>query len=257
MVSTLHHQWQIFLLALAFFSRIPIPANVPYSSERLNQANRYFGAVGILIGAFSALVYALGTLLFVESVAIVLAMVASLILTGVFHEDGLADTADGLGGGYRVEDKLRIMKDSRIGTYGATALVMALLIKFVCLSAVDSVVWALILGHGLSRCVAASLLGVLPYVSDESGSKSKPLANQQSSRDRWILALTAIVLLSFLSLKFAAVMALLMLCLHMACRIWLKRQIGGFTGDTLGAAQQLSELAIYLVLSSPLLGAGL
>lgn len=99
MAAILRYQLELFLLAVSFFSRIPVPVSLPYSSERMNQAGRYFALVGLLLGAICALVYSLATQLFSTNISVFLTMVLSLLLTGAFHEDGLADMADGVGGG--------------------------------------------------------------------------------------------------------------------------------------------------------------
>lgn len=134
MAAILRYQLELFLLAVSFFSRIPVPVSLPYSSERMNQAGRYFALVGLLLGAICALVYSLATQLFSTNISVFLTMVLSLLLTGAFHEDGLADMADGVGGGMTAERRLEIMKDSRIGTYGSSALIMVLLGKYLLLT---------------------------------------------------------------------------------------------------------------------------
>ena len=156
-------QRNYFLLALAFFTRLPIPADTPYSAERLNRASRYFGLVGLVVGLLNALILWAGHLLFPLSVAILLSLVFSLLLTGAFHEDGLTDMSDGIGGGLSRERKLSIMKDSRIGTYGAVTLFMALLLKYTLLQELATpdlsvVLLALILMHPLSRILSGTLL---------------------------------------------------------------------------------------------------
>ncbi|WP_251262626.1 adenosylcobinamide-GDP ribazoletransferase [Echinimonas agarilytica] len=247
----MRYQWHLFLLALAFLTRIPIPASVPFSEPRLNQANRYFALVGTLIGAISASIFLISHTLFSIEVAVVMAMIASLMTTGVFHEDGLADSADGLGGGLTIERKLAIMKDSRIGSYGSAALMMALLMKFAVLSSIPQVVVALIVGHTLSRAVAASLIGAMPYVSESDGSKSKPLANTQSQTDVWFLVVTCAAILLWLPIVHALALVAMCMCVRQMAKIYLSRQIGGYTGDTLGACQQVAELACYLCFALP------
>ncbi|WP_028771560.1 adenosylcobinamide-GDP ribazoletransferase [Shewanella waksmanii] len=243
-------QLQLFLIAIGFFTRIPIPASITIDAERLNQASRYFAAVGIVVGLISAFTYLLLAQWLPASIAIVAAMVMSVIATGGFHEDGLADTADGFGGGWTVDDKLAIMKDSRLGTYGALALVLALLAKFVLLTEVALiddyfVAVALVVGHCLSRMLAASMIFSATYVRDTQ-SKSKPLASSQTANELGILLATGAAVLWLSPLEHYLS---LIVCLGLTRFILLwgfKRQIGGYTGDTLGAAQQVSELVIYL-----------
>ena len=131
-------QWHLFCLALSFFSRIPVPASTPYSPELLNQSSRYLSLVGLLLGALQALVLLATAQLLPFSIAVLLALMAGLVLTGAFHEDGLADTADGLGGGLSLERKLEIMKDSRVGTYGLVALLLAFAFGVVDLDRVEA-----------------------------------------------------------------------------------------------------------------------
>ncbi|ELJ8615543.1 TPA: adenosylcobinamide-GDP ribazoletransferase [Vibrio cholerae] len=251
MAAILRYQLELFLLAVSFFSRIPVPVSLPYSSERMNQAGRYFALVGLLLGAICALVYSLATQLFSTNISVFLTMVLSLLLTGAFHEDGLADMADGMGGGMTAERRLEIMKDSRIGTYGSSALIMVLLGKYLLLTELadlTSLVPVWLLAYTLSRAVAASLIRNTPYVSDTDSSKSKPLAQQQSGTDVAVLSLTALATLLYFSWQFIGVMIAASLIFRQIFRQWLIRRLGGFTGDCLGAAQQLMEILIYLIL---------
>lgn len=128
------YQWELFSLAMGFFSRLPMPKNTPYSEERMNRSGRYFSTVGLLLGVLCGGVFLLLDAALPSAIAIFLMMSFSLMLTGAFHEDGLTDMADGIGGGMTLERRLTIMKDSRIGTYGASALIMALLGKWVLLN---------------------------------------------------------------------------------------------------------------------------
>ena len=121
-MSPIREQLNLFWIAVAFFTRIPVPASVEFSQASLNRASRYFPAVGWLTGVLCAAALWLFMQVFPQDVAVVLSIAVSLLLTGCFHEDGLADSSDGMGGGWTREQKLSIMKDSRIGTYGAAAL---------------------------------------------------------------------------------------------------------------------------------------
>lgn len=245
------YQWELFLLAVSFFSRLPVPSNLPYSEARMNQAGRYFALVGVVLGVLCAATFAFLSLVFPAPVAIVLTMVFSLLLTGAFHEDGLTDMADGIGGGMTVERRLSIMKDSRIGTYGAATLVMALLAKFVFwgeLAQERQFLLMIVVAYTASRALAATLIYDMPYVSDSDTSKSKPLANQQSSLEVAILLFTGGLVTMFLGVTQAAVIVLVLTVFRYGFKRWLTKRIGGFTGDCLGAAQQLSELLVYLTL---------
>ncbi|MFA0413526.1 adenosylcobinamide-GDP ribazoletransferase [Vibrio renipiscarius] len=245
------YQLQLFWLALGFFSRLPIPSSTPYSELRMNQAGRYFGVVGVLLGAICGGLYCLFSLLWPANVAVLLTMASSLLLTGAFHEDGLTDMADGIGGGMTLERRLTIMKDSRIGTYGAATLVMALLAKYVLLTEVASITsmfLTILVTYTLSRCVAASLIFDMPYVADLDSSKSKPLANRQSKTDLAVLIATAVLSALLLPVALAALLLIAAIIFRALFKTWLIRRIGGFTGDCLGAAQQLMELLSYLII---------
>ncbi|KHT59498.1 cobalamin synthase [Photobacterium gaetbulicola] len=251
--QAIKRQGQIFLIALAFFTRIPIPADTPYSPNLLNQANRYFALVGLVVGLVSAASFWLAHLILPLSVAVIIAMAASLLLTGAFHEDGLADVFDGFGGGWRPEQKLEIMKDSRLGTYGAAALFVVLAIKWSSLTALAQfspslAALALFCLHGLSRAVAASLIFSYSYVRLDEQSKVKPLANEQSQQDLWVLIATSFFILLFLPLPTALLLSAVLLLVRYACGRWFTKQLGGYTGDCLGACQQLAEVTGYLLI---------
>ena len=161
--SGLRHELRLFFTALQFFTRLPVPRWVGFDAAWLQHATRYFPAVGILVGVVCAIGYWLASLLLPQVVAVLLSTAAGIYLTGAFHEDGFADVCDGFGGGMQASRVLEIMRDSRVGAYGAIGIVL--------------------------------LLGLAATV--------------------------------FLAHKF-------------------RRRIGGYTGDCLGAVQQLSEIAIYL-----------
>ncbi|WP_207064531.1 adenosylcobinamide-GDP ribazoletransferase [Niveibacterium umoris] len=239
---------ELFFTALGFFTRIPVPRWVPYSQERLNHAARWFPAVGWIVGAASAAALWLAAQVWSMPIAVLLSMAVSIRLTGCFHEDGLADAADGLGGGWAPEQILAIMKDSRIGTYGATALLLALGTKFAALSHLspDKAALALLVAHPLSRFCSGTLIRTLDYMRADADAKAKPLAVRMSNGEWLTAAACGIAPLCVLAPR----PALAALLAAGATTLWwaryLKRRLGGYTGDCLGAAQQLAELACYL-----------
>lgn len=248
-------QINLFYLALSFFTRLPVPKTMQYSEELLNKANRYFSLVGLLIGAILAIVYSSFTSFLPINISILLTMIISLILTGAFHEDGLADMADGMGGGFTKDKKLEIMKDSRIGTYGSVTLVMTFLLKYTLLAELaiyDSSVFllAIVLSEALSRSIAGSLISSIPYVTDNETSKSKPLAQAQSPLELFILLLFGVLPLLYFSVEIAVVILFVLVVFRWLFKCWLVDKIGGFTGDCLGAGQQISQLLIYITLVS-------
>lgn len=231
--------------AIRFFTRLPVPAWVGHSDEALARATRYFPAVGLLVGTVGALVFALSSLFWPVTLAVLASMAATLYVTGAFHEDGWSDMVDGFGGGWEKTQILDIMKDSRIGSFGAVALVMLLLAKFCALIDLEraTIPAALIAGHAISRFCAATLLRGLDYVRAEG--KAKPLATHIGRGELALAGVTALLPLLLLPPAQA-----LCACLGAAlATFWLarlfKRRIGGYTGDCLGATQQLSEVAFY------------
>jgi len=258
LLLTAKHQWRLWLIALSFFTRIKVKPIAHFQPHWLNQASRFYGLVGLLIGALSGLTYWLSALVLPQTIAIIFAMIASVIITGAFHEDGLADTWDGLGGGWSVEQKLTIMKDSRLGTYGALALVLALLLKFQLLvelssaspltQALPNVLVALVVAHCLSRIVAVSLIFDQVYVRDIDSSKIKPMTEQQSIGELITLLLSGLIPLFLLPLTLSLPLILGLVIVRFGIIRWYKAQLGGYTGDLLGQAQQLCELFIYLSL---------
>jgi adenosylcobinamide-GDP ribazoletransferase len=244
----IRREFEYFFGAVRFFTRLPVPAWVGHSAEALDRSARYFPAVGLLVGGIGALVYLAALRLWPQPVAVLLSMAATIYATGAFHEDGLADTVDGLGGGW---DKLRIleiMKDSRVGSYGVVAMVLALLGKFALLSALDAalVPLALIAGHALSRFCSTVLLATMDYVREDLLAKAKPLATRLTSGEMLVALGFVLVSLAFLPIPRAAtgVVLAILATLWLAARF--RRWLGGYTGDCLGATQQVSELAFYL-----------
>ncbi|NKI18416.1 adenosylcobinamide-GDP ribazoletransferase [Spongiibacter sp. KMU-166] len=248
-MSVLKYQWQVFLLALGFLTRIPVPNDPEFSQKKLDGAALYFPAVGLVVGAIAAATYLIGEYLFNDrSVAVLLSMAAGLLLTGAFHEDGLADSLDGFGGGWRRDDVLRIMKDSRIGSYGAAGLFAVLALKAAALMALDTsaqVAAAMIFAHVASRWLAISYLLDLAYVSGEG--KSKPLATRIDLRQYLLAGMPVLILLPLLPLQTIVVAALALVVFRLGFAAYLRKRIGGYTGDALGAAQQMGEVLFYLV----------
>ena len=262
----LREQWHLILLAISFFTRIPVKLKVDVTASMLNQASRYFALVGVLTRRRAAAVaFYLSAMLLPVEIALLISMFCSVLLTGAFHEDGWADVWDGFGGGWTVESKLNIMKDSRLGTYGAAALFFILMVKYQALVALVgnannnellsvealNILSVLLLGHCLSRVVATSLIADMPYVSEDATSKVKPLAQALSSNSYLILLATGAAVIAFtLSFSVAWQLVAILLITRWCLKRWFTKQLGGYTGDCLGAAQQLSEVIVYLALLS-------
>lgn len=245
----LRRQFEYFCNALVFYSRIPGPARLTYNDTLLARGSRYFPLIGMLLAALgAAVIYVLAQFL-PQSVAVLLGMALLLLSTGAFHEDGLADACDGFGGGYSPEKILHIMKDSRIGTYGAAALCMILLARWQSLSLLPltAIIGVMICAAGLSRAAAISISLFLPYQRLDLDSKAKPIARNLRRKDvllAWGFALLPLCWMPnlFALLALASCIAIAIL----AGRYYL-RHLGGYTGDCLGAAQQISELVILIL----------
>ncbi|GAB3392772.1 adenosylcobinamide-GDP ribazoletransferase [Massilia agri] len=251
-------QLRLFFVALQFFTRLPIPRWVGFEQDWLHQASRYFPLVGVVVGAIGAAVYAACALVLPAPVAAVLSTAATIYITGAFHEDGFADTCDGLGGGMTRERVLEIMKDSRVGAYGAIGVVCMLGTKVTALATLPltGAIGALLLAHPLSRLCATSLIWRMEYARAEG--KAKPLAERMSTAE-FCIALLTVTLAAALLLAGGLLSAQALLAALLACVIatwWLarkfSRRIGGYTGDCLGAVQQLAEAVAYIAILATL-----
>ena len=264
-LQCLRYEARLILVAVQFLTRISVPSFSHYDPQWLHQSSRYFPAVGLLIGLLCAGVFWLSSLLFIPLVAAVISTAFGIKLTGAFHEDGLADSCDGLGGGLTRERTLEIMKDSRLGTYGVLGLVSALLLKISLLTAMPTpvAIVALIIGHTASRLFCISLLTLLPYGGEIEHAKAKPMAQQLTPLQAiyssgWLmLAITLVALVFPNTMQQIGIWQwLLALLLGIGAtdymRRLLRRRLDGYTGDGLGATQQLSEIAIYIGLAASL-----
>jgi adenosylcobinamide-GDP ribazoletransferase len=246
------HQLRLFFTALQFFTRLPIPRWVGFDPAWLNQASRYFPLVGVVVALLTAATYALAAWLLPAPVAVIISTAVGIYATGAFHEDGFADMCDGFGGGMTPERVLEIMKDSRIGAYGAIGTICMLALKLVTLSMLPplAAIGALLIAHPLSRLMATSLIWRLDYARAEG--KAKPLAQKMSTAEFLIAALTAVLpALAVLAMRWLPATALIAgVIAAIVATLWLARKfvrrIGGYTGDCLGAVQQVSEVMFYL-----------
>jgi adenosylcobinamide-GDP ribazoletransferase len=264
MPTYFRYQLNLFLLALSFFSRLPMGKNVQYSPSKMRRANRYFPLVGWLLALILAAVYCVTVPLIGTAPSLCLLIIISLLMTGALHEDGLADTFDGFFGGHTKERKLAIMKDSNMGTYGVCTLVMVLLSKFVLLSALAEqglLVVSLLIAYPLSRAIAISLVQDMVYVSNQlpstasksasnTASKSAPLAKPFHAKELSFVLITGAAACLLLPLLTTMYLLIGCLILRYCLRFWMTKHINGYTGDCLGAAQQLQELLIYSIILS-------
>ncbi|MDR2613736.1 MAG: adenosylcobinamide-GDP ribazoletransferase [Candidatus Accumulibacter sp.] len=240
-------QLETFLGALRFFTRLPVPGTLGQDSAALEKAMRYYPAVGLIVGMCAAAAFAFTALFWPKTLAVLAALVTAILVTGALHEDGWSDMIDGFGGGADREGILAIMRDSRIGNFGAVGLVLILLTRFCALLEVAEtrmllVPVALVAGHAASRLCSAGVFHWLDYARPEGKAAPFGKLGQSDLIFAAIMGLLPVLLLSpaqsIPALLFAA-----------GASFWLwrlfKRRLGGYTGDCLGAVQQLAEVAFY------------
>jgi adenosylcobinamide-GDP ribazoletransferase len=244
----MRNQLHIFLNAIMFYTRIPVPKNLTYSDEILNRSTHYFPFIGWIVGGIGAAVFYGLQFVFPPELAILLSILTTIFVTGAFHEDGFADFCDGFGGGYTKEKILTIMKDSRIGTYGSIGLVGMLATKFMSLYAVDLAMIPLILvtGHSVSRLMPILVIYSSEYSRDDATSKSKPIGKKGKGIDFMLALFFGLAFLVFLPLTYSLAILPVLLITTFVFKSYITRKIGGYTGDCLGALQQISEVIFYL-----------
>lgn len=239
---------KLFFLALSFYTRLPHPQALDY--KQLPRAVICLPLIGWLVGTIAALSFYLADLIWPQATAVILALIAGILITGALHEDGFADVCDGFGGGMDKQRVLEIMKDSHIGVYGVLGLLLMLLLKISALIALPAAAVPLVLlaGHSISRLSPLLLMRRYNYArgndSKSSGAVYKPTLQE--------LVFAAAVALSPLALL-PALCALAIIPVLLAAMIlghYFYRRIGGYTGDCLGASQQVAETVFYLSMSA-------
>ncbi len=253
---------RIFFTALMFYTRIPCPKNIDHSPEYINKATRYFPLIGWIVGAISFVVFYLSLFLFDINVAVLFSLIAGILTTGAFHEDGLADVFDGFGGGWTKTKILEIMKDSRVGAYGVIALIFLFGIKYLSLNGlllkIDRtnylhIALIFISYHSLARFTAINIVFTSQYSKEDETSKAKPIAKAHSYKEiigAYFFGLLPLLVLCFMNWKFSIVLFPLFL-LYFFSKRYFQKWIDGYTGDCLGATEQLAEcvtLLTYLAL---------
>ncbi|HEX4971056.1 MAG TPA: adenosylcobinamide-GDP ribazoletransferase [Steroidobacteraceae bacterium] len=240
---------RLLLTAVQYFTRIRVPASVGHAQEQLAGAVRYLPVVGLIVGASGAATLWLAAHALPAPLPAILATVVTVLMTGALHEDGLADTCDGLGGGATRERALEIMKDPRIGAFGAIALILVLLLKISALSVMP--VWtamaALVAAHAFSRFCAVLVSFAGRYVGSAERSRAAPVVQRVKSSDVMIAALFGLPALVLCGREAIVAVVVALVLLGLLFR-WCVQRIGGYTGDTLGAAQQITETGFYVAL---------
>jgi adenosylcobinamide-GDP ribazoletransferase len=250
----------IFFTALMFYTRIPCPKNIDHNPDYLNKASRYFPLIGWIVGGISFAFYCIGTVLFTNEIAVILAMIIGILTTGAFHEDGFADVCDGFGGGWTKEKILLIMKDSAIGAYGAIGVVLLFLLKFIALSelvrssiitnhySLITILLLFVSTHSISRLAAISIVFTHEYSREDASSKNKPIAQNFTWKEvagAFFFGLLPLVILSFFRWQLILVLVPIFIARYFLAR-YFQKWIDGYTGDCLGATQQVCEVIFYL-----------
>lgn len=248
----MRQQWALWLTAVMFYTRIRVPAGTTHRADTLNRATRYLPLVGWLVALIMIAVLALTGWIAPPAVAILLSMTAGIWTTGAFHEDGFADMCDGFGGGWTKERILDIMKDSRVGTFGLLGLVLLLALKFSALLSLPlfNTGLAIIVAQPLSRFTAVTIIYTHHYVRENEDSKAKPVSKGITGGELTFAAITGLLPLAG-AIWYTADARLLVILPALFLSRWymarlMQRWIGGYTGDCLGAVQQVAETVIYL-----------
>jgi adenosylcobinamide-GDP ribazoletransferase len=235
-----------------FFTRLPLP-RFEFGTRTLAHAIWAAPLVGVAVAVAASAVHALASVAGLSpEVAAALALATTMLTTGCLHEDGLSDVADGFGGGRTREKKLEIMRDSRIGAYGASALVMSVLIRWSALTQLGNPFWVfsgLVAAHAASRALLPAFMHVVQPARPDGLAANAGSASTDAAYVA--LAIGAVALLA-LGVSGLVPAVILLALVFYGFRALCMRQIGGQTGDTLGALQQAGEIAVLLVAAAVL-----
>jgi adenosylcobinamide-GDP ribazoletransferase len=236
------------LTAIQFLTRLRVPHLHNFERSWLDRSVAYFPLVGMIVAGISSLVLVVAAIIWPNPIPALLAVCAGVLVTGALHEDGLADSADGLAGGHTPAQRLAIMRDSRIGTFGAIAVMFALGLKVACLGMLTPFdgVCALFAAHMGARAACVVAAAFTPYVGDTEG-KTGPL----DVRGRRLAFAVVVGLAGFLGLPFMPALAALLIAGFAAvCFLRVAASaLGGHNGDVLGATEQIFEVVVLLVLT--------
>jgi adenosylcobinamide-GDP ribazoletransferase len=234
-----------FLCAVQFLTRIPTPA-LPYAADSLSRSAKYFPIVGALIGGSAALLHRILAPHLPRLITALFVVVYLVLITGGLHEDGLADSADAFGGGANPEQILLILRDSRIGAYGAAALTLSLVARLLLLASLPltEIAHYLIVAHLLSRWTILPLSYFLPSPrTDGQGVRIAKLTSGGTLAAGTLFSL-AVAIFLLQTHAIAPIVSAIVIVLFSA--LYYRRRIGGVTGDCFGATAQLSEIGVYL-----------
>jgi adenosylcobinamide-GDP ribazoletransferase len=261
---------RIFFTALMFYTRIPCPKWVDHDAAYINKATRYFPLIGYIVGGISFLIFSGAYYLLGLQIAIVLSLAAGILITGAFHEDGFADVCDGFGGGWTKMKILEIMKDSRVGAYGVIGTILLLLLKYFALNALFSELLLneyvkksiqneytvliyfgviFIIYHALARLTAITIVFSETYAKEDEDSKAKPIAQAYSYKEilgAFVFGLFPLLCLSYFFTWYSMLILLPLIGLRFFMIRYFNKWIQGYTGDCLGAVEQIAEVVVML-----------
>ena len=240
-----------------FYTRFNVSKLLDYKEEYSRYSGIYFPLIGWFIGGITAIIFLASSLVLNDYISVIIALLSGVIATGAIHEDGLADTIDGMGGGWNKEARLKIMKDSSIGAFGTLGLVFTVFLKISLLSEVYalsnntiSIILFTIIAHSLSRFVAVTFMYSHEYARSDENSKSSNLVTKMgfsSISYAFIWGILPLVIYSVYS-EFYYFLTIPLTCFIIKAFLgkFFQKRIGGYTGDTLGATQQITEIVIFI-----------
>lgn len=267
-VSLPRQQLRAAAAAFTFLTRLPVGRVVSHDLIDLSRSAVYFPLVGVAVGLIGAATFALAQFIWAPLIAVVLSMAVTVLITGAFHEDALADSLDGFGGGWTKDQVLTIMKDSRVGSYALIGVVIAVIAKIASLLSIHdaanvskspfvtdwTIARALVAAHVFARWSSVLLIRTLEYVRlEEVGAKpaaGRPFVNAISNAQLTVATIMSLAFVAPLLGVQTTVVALTTIVVTVFAGRYFKRRIGGITGDALGATNQVVELAVYLVLAA-------
>lgn len=252
----MREQVRIFFTALMFYTRIPCPKWVDHSPDYINKATRFFPLMGWIVGSFAFAFFSLCLWLNEPALAVIFSMIASVWITGAFHEDGFADVCDGFGGGWTKQKILDIMKDSRVGAYGLIGLLLLFALKFTLIFRLTQVfenglllmAATIISGHSISRFITATFIFTHEYSRDDATSKVKPVGKKMSWSELLTAAFFGLLPLLLFQTPIVFLCVIPLYVVKWRLGRYFQKWIDGYTGDCLGATQQITEVVFYLTL---------
>lgn len=253
MYRAVKKQWTLLCYALSFFSRIPVSSSINFGAFPFYLGNAYLPVIGVFYALISFIAYFVSCSLFEPTISVILMLIAGLLFTGAFHEDGFADVCDGFGGGYNKQQRLKIMKDSQIGTYGSLGLIILIMLKVSILVKLSSqshwfFLGALITAAVLSRFSALCLMQFSEYARDDESSKSSLSSHRLPTGYLLFSFLFTFLSIVWMPFFWGLIMTVLIGISTLLCKWYFDKKIEGYSGDCLGFLQQLNELLILLTL---------